>query len=393
MSMYPKHMFFTSESVTEGHPDKFCDQISDAVLDECLRRDSMARVACECYVTMGMLIVGGEVTTHALFDVAQLARQVGTRIGYTSPKYGFDVNTAAVVRTIHAQSPDISQGVVRKGGQIGAGDQGLMFGYACRQTRELMPLPIMLAHKLARQLASVRKSGALPYLGPDGKTQVTVEYRDGKPARVDYVVIAASHTEDVVTRDGRFTSPAAKREIIEKVVEPVVGNLLDRKTTVTVNGTGKFLVSGPQGDTGLTGRKIMVDTYGGWAVHGGGAFSGKDATKVDRSGGYMTRYVAKNLVAARLADECLVQVGYCIGLSDPVSVMVNTYGTGRIADEALATLVRKVFPLSPKGMIDHLKLREPIYLKTAAYGHFGRREFPWERVDATEQLLASARKM
>jgi S-adenosylmethionine synthetase len=318
-------------------------------------------------------------------------RELGNDIGYTSPEYGFDVNTAAIIRTIHAQSPDISMGVSKKGKEIGAGDQGIMFGYGCNQTKELMPLPITLAHKLAMKLAEVRKKKVLPYLGPDGKTQVTVEYRDGKPLRVDYVVIAASHTAAVVTRDGKFTTDKAKQEIIAKVVRPVVGDLLDRKTKITVNGTGKFLVSGPQADTGLTGRKIIVDTYGGWAVHGGGAFSGKDPTKVDRSAGYMARYVAKNIVAAGLAKECLVQLGYCIGLVDPVSVMVNTYGTGKLSDEALSKLVRQVFPLSPGGIIDHLDLRKPVYRKTAAYGHFGRKEFAWERVDATEELLAKAK--
>lgn len=388
MSMYPRNMFFTSESVAEGHPDKFCDQISDAVLDECLKHDPMSRVACETYVTMGMLIVGGEITTEALFDVAQLVRDVGNEVGYTSPKYGFDVNTAAIIRTIHAQSPDIALGVCRTGGEIGAGDQGLMFGFACSQTPELMPLPIILAHRLAMKLAEVRKTNTLPYLGPDGKTQVTVEYREGKPLRVDYVVIAASHTDEVVTADGKFTTDDAKEEIIAKVVRPVVGDLTDRKTQITINGTGKFLVSGPQCDTGLTGRKIIVDTYGGWAVHGGGAFSGKDATKVDRSAGYMARYVAKNIVGAHLAEECLVQISYCIGLVDPVSVMVNTFGTGRLSDEAMAHLVRRVFPLSPKGMIDHLKLREPVYRKTAVYGHFGRPEFTWEHLDAVDELLA-----
>ena len=393
MSMNPKNMFFTSESVTEGHPDKFCDQISDVVLDECLRQDPLSRVACECYVTMGLLAVGGEVTTNAMFDVAKVVRDLGNEIGYTAPKYGFDVNTAAIVRTIHAQSPDISQGVSREGGQIGAGDQGIMFGYACNQTEELMPLPITMAHQLARKLSEVRKQKVLPYLGPDGKTQVTVEYRDGKPLRIDYVVIAASHTNEVVTPDGMYTTEDAKQEIITEVVQPVVGHLLDEESTIAVNGTGKFLVSGPQGDTGLTGRKIIVDTYGGWAVHGGGAFSGKDPTKVDRSGGYMARYVAKNLVAAELADECLVQLGYCIGLVDPVSVMVNSYGTGKVSDEVLAKLVRKVFPLSPHGIIDHLKLRKPVYRNTAAYGHFGRSEFRWEKVDATEELLAKARNV
>ena len=390
MTLYPDHMFFTSESVTEGHPDKFCDQISDAVLDECLRQDPMAHVACESYVTMGMLIVGGEVTTSAMFDVAKVVRDLGNDVGYVSPKYGFDVNTAAVVRTIHAQSPDIASGVSRADGQIGAGDQGMMFGYACRQTEELMPLPIMLAHGLARKLADVRKTHLLPYLGPDGKTQVTVEYRGSKPVRVEHVVIAASHTDEVVTKDGRFTTDEAKQEIIDHVVRPVIGDLEDDNTKITVNGTGKFLVSGPQADTGLTGRKIIVDTYGGWSVHGGGAFSGKDPTKVDRSAAYMARYIAKNLVKAGLADECLIQLGYCIGLVDPVSVMVNTYGTGALGEDALAALVRKVFPLSPAGMIDHLKLRRPIYRSTATYGHFGRPEFAWERVDAVDELLAKA---
>jgi S-adenosylmethionine synthetase len=385
--MYPKNMFFTSESVTEGHPDKFCDKISDAVLDECLRHDPMSRVACETYVTMGLVNVGGEITTKALFDVAKVAREIGNEIGYVSPEYGFDVNTAAIIRTIHAQSPDISMGVSKKGKEIGAGDQGIMFGYACTQTEELMPLPITLAHKLAMKLTEVRKKKVLPYLGPDGKTQVTVEYRGGKPARVDYVVIAASHTAAAVTRDGKFTTDAAKQEIIAKVVRPVIGDLLDKKTKITVNGTGKFLVSGPQADTGLTGRKIIVDTYGG------GAFSGKDPTKVDRSAGYMARYVAKNVVAAGLAEECLVQLGYCIGLVDPVSVMTNTYGTGKLPDDALAKLVRQIFPLSPHGIIEHLKLRRPVYCPTAAYGHFGRKEFAWERVDATAELKAKAKKI
>ncbi|BCS32052.1 S-adenosylmethionine synthase [Luteitalea sp. TBR-22] len=391
MTPYPDHMFFTSESVAEGHPDKFCDQVSDAVLDECLRQDPDARVACECYVTMGALIIGGEITSTALFDPADVARQVGNAIGYSSPEYGFDVNTAAILRTIHAQSPDIARGVMQAGGQIGAGDQGLMFGYACSQTPELMPLPIQLAHRLATRLADVRKRKELPYLGPDGKTQVTVEYQGGKPLRVDHVVIAASHTAAVVTRDGTHTTDEAKQEIVDQVVRPVIGGLLDERTTIVVNGTGKFLVSGPQGDTGLTGRKIIVDTYGGWSVHGGGAFSGKDATKVDRSAGYMTRYIAKNIVAAGLADQCLVQVGYCIGVVDPVSVMVHTYGTGTIGDDALAAVVRQVFPLSPRGIIDHLHLREPVYAKTAAYGHFGRNGFTWEHIDATDELLAKAR--
>jgi S-adenosylmethionine synthetase len=282
--------------------------------------------------------------------------------------------------------------VTKTGGEIGAGDQGMMFGFACRQTKELMPLPIMLAHKLAMKLAEVRKRKILPYLGPDGKTQVTVEYRDGKPVRVDYVVVAAQHTADVVTCDGRLMTDDAKEEIIEKVVRPTLGELADNKTKITVNGTGKFLVAGPQADSGLTGRKIIVDTYGGWALHGGGAFSGKDATKVDRSAGYMARYIAKNLVASELANECLVQLAYCIGLVDPVSVLINTYGTGRRSDSELARIVQKVFPLSPKGMINHLRLRRPIFRKTATYGHFGRDEvdFSWESVDAIDELRAKA---
>ena len=392
MPMYPPNMFFTSESVTEGHPDKLCDQVSDAVLDACLTEDPESRVACETYVTLGMMMVGGEITTRAQLNVDSLVRRLGSEIGYSSPLYGYDVNTAGILRAFHQQSPDIAQGVSHADEKLGAGDQGMMFGYACRQTDELMPLPIMLAHRLAMQLAMVRKRRVLPFLGPDGKSQVTVEYRDGKPVRVDYVVLACQHTPDVVTTDGKFMSEEAKRQVIDAVARPVLGDLVDENTRFTVNGAGKFLVGGPQADTGLTGRKVVVDTYGGWAMHGGGAFSGKDPTKVDRSAGYMARYVAKNIVAAGLADECLLQLGYCIGHVDPVSVMVNTYGTGRLADGALSALVRDVFPLSPKGMIDHLKLREPVYRKTAAYGHFGRPGFNWENVDATEALLARARK-
>ena len=393
MPMYPQHMSFTSESVTEGHPDKLCDQISDAVLDECLRQDPESRVACETYATMGLVIVGGEVTTRASFDVASVVRALGNDVGYTSPQHGFDANTCAIANVLHAQSPDIARGVSRPDRAIGAGDQGLMFGFACRQTPELMPLPIVLAHRLTRRLAEVRRSGVLPWLGPDGKAQVTVEYDGGRSQRVAWVVLAAQHTADVVTPDGQFTTEEAKREIIATVVIPVLGDLVDERTTLTVNGTGKFLIGGPQADTGMTGRKNVVDTYGGWAPHGGGAFSGKDPTKVDRSAGYMARYVAKNLVAAGLADDCLVQLGYCIGLADPVSVMVNTHGTGRVPDDSLATVVRRVFPLSPRGMIDHLELLRPVYRRTAAYGHFGRsdEEFAWERVDAVDELLATVR--
>jgi S-adenosylmethionine synthetase len=392
MPMYPPNMFFTSESVTEGHPDKLCDQVSDTVLDACLAEDPDSRVACEAYVTLGMMIIGGEITTRAQFNVDSLVRRLGNEIGYSSPLYGYDVNTGGILRAFHRQSPDIAHGVSRASGNLGAGDQGLMFGYACRQTDELMPLPVMLAHRLAMRLADARKQKVLPFLGPDGKSQVTVEYRDGKPVRVDHVVLACQHTADIVTPDGKFMTEEAKQQVIDAVARPVLGDLVDEKTTFTVNGAGKFLVGGPQADTGLTGRKVIVDTYGGWAMHGGGAFSGKDPTKVDRSAGYMARYVAKNIVAAGLADECVLQLGYCIGQVDPVSVMVNTYGSGRIADSALSALVRNVFPLSPKGMIDHLKLREPVYRKTAAYGHFGRPGFSWENVDATEALLDKSTK-
>lgn len=390
--MYPKEMFFTSESVTEGHPDKLCDQVSDAMLDECLRQDPQSRVACNTYVTMGMMIIGGEITTDAMFNVDAMVRKLGNNIGYSSPLYGYDVNTGVILRAFHPQSPDINQGVSQGDGNIGAGDQGMMFGYACRQTPELMPLPIMLAHALAKRLAEVRKLKMLLFLGPDGKSQVTVEYRDGKAVRADYVVLACQHTPDVVTPDGKFMEEEAKRQVIDHVARPVLGHFIDDKTKFTVNGTGKFLVGGPQADTGLTGRKIIADTYGGWAVHGGGAFSGKDPTKVDRSAGYMARYVAKNIVASGLAEECLVQLGYCIGLVDPVSVMVNTFGTGGLPDKALAALVRDVFPLSPAGMINHLRLREPIYLKTAAYGHFGRPEFRWEATDAVDELLSNTKR-
>jgi S-adenosylmethionine synthetase len=393
MPMYPQDMLFTSESVTEGHPDKLCDQISDAVVDACLRQDPASRVACETYATMGLVVVGGEVTTRAVLDVAALVRALAADIGYTGPQYGFDAHTCAVASLLHAQSPDIAQGVARGDDTLGAGDQGLMFGFACRQTPELMPLPIMLAHRLTRRLTEVRRQGVLPWLGPDGKAQVTVEYEAGRPRRVAWAVIAAQHTVEAATPDGRFTSEEAKRAIAAAVVEPVLGDLLDADTTITVNGTGTFLIGGPQADTGMTGRKNIVDTYGGWAPHGGGALSGKDPTKVDRSAGYMARYVAKNLVAAGLADSCLVQLGYCIGLVDPVSVMVDAAGTGTLEDGALSAVVRRVFPLSPGGMIDHLDLRRPIYRAAAASGHFGRTdvEFPWERVDAVDAVLAAAR--
>ena len=395
MSMYPKDMLFTSESVTEGHPDKLCDQISDAVLDECLAADSASHVACNTYATMDLVIVGGEVTTQAQLNMDDVVRKLGAEIGYTSPELGLDVSTCSILRAIHPQSLDINMGVSQAEGKIGAGDSGLMFGYACRQTPELMPLPIMLAHRLAMKLAEVRKNSVLPFLGPDGKTQVTVEYRDGRPVRVDCVVIAAQHTEAALTADGSFMTDDARQEIIDQVARPVLGDLIDSRTRFTVNGTGKFLVGGPTADSGMTGRKNIVDTYGGWAMHGGGAFSGKDPTKVDRSAGYMARYIAKNIVAAGLAEECLVQLGYCIGLVDPISVMVNAFGAGQISDKALAALVREVFPLSPKGMIDHLDLLRPVYRKIAAYGHFGRADIDlaWERVNAIDELLAKAKKV
>jgi len=388
MPLYPRNMLFTSESVTEGQPDKFCDQIADAVVDECLKRDPASRVACDAYVTAGNVFVGGEVTSRAALNVEQLVRDVGNEVGYSSPAFGFDVNTCTIARAIHQQSPDIR--VLRPGGVVGAGDQCVVFGFACNQTAELMPLPIVLANRLAMRLAEVRKKEILPYLGPDGKTQVTLEYRDGKALRADSVVIAAQHAREVLTRDGLYLTDDAKQEIVSRVVLPVLGNLGDRKTRITVNGTGRFVVGGPQAATGLTGRKSVADTYGGWAPHGGGAFSGKDPSKVDRSAGYMARCVAKNVVAAGLADECLVQLAYCIGEADPVSVMVTACGTGTLADEALSKLVRRVFPLSPRGMIDHLGLDEPIFRKTAAYGHFGRTDLdlPWERTNLADELLA-----
>jgi S-adenosylmethionine synthetase len=394
MPLFPKNMCFTSESVTEGHPDKICDQVSDAVVDECLRRDPTSRVACDVYLTMDTIVVGGEVTTRADVNVAQLVRDVASEVGYGCPAFGFDAATCTIICALHPQSPDIKMGVSLPGGTIGAGDQGLVFGFACNQTVELMPLPIVLAHKLAMRLAEVRKKEILSYLGPDGKTQVTIEYREGKPVRVDQVVIAAQHTKEVLTRDGEHLIDDAKQEIIARVVTPVLGRFVDRKTRVTVNGTGKFLLGGPQADTGLTGRKTIVDTYGGWAPHGGGAFSGKDPSKVDRSAGYMARYIAKNVVAAGLADECLLQLAYCIGGVEPVSVMVTTSGTGTLTDDALSRLVRAVFPLSPKAMIEHLRLLEPVYQKTAAYGHFGRTDvdLAWERTDMADELLAKVIK-
>jgi S-adenosylmethionine synthetase len=377
--------FFNSESVTEGHPDKVCDQISDAVLDAVLAEDPTGRVACETFVARGLVIVGGEITTKTYIDVDKLVREVVKDIGYTRPEYAFDSSSCAILSAIGRQSPDISQGVDTGG----AGDQGIMFGYACRETDELMPLPIMLAHKLTRKLAEVRRSGELSYLGPDGKSQVSVEYLDGRPVRVDTVVVSTQHGPEILDKSGDQITEKSRKEIIDTVIRPVLGKrLIDDKTRFLINPTGKFVVGGPASDTGLTGRKIIVDTYGGRAPHGGGAFSGKDPTKVDRSACYMARYIAKNVVAAGLASECTVQLAYAIGVAEPVGVYFDTHGTG-VADESrIEAAVRKFFPMTPKGIIDTLKLRRPIYRQTAAYGHFGRTEkgFEWEKTDKADAL-------
>ena len=373
---------FTSESVTEGHPDKISDQISDAILDAALTKDPKARVACETLVTTGLVVVAGEITTEAVIDYGRVAREAIREIGYTRAKYGFDCDTCAVLSALDRQSPDIAMGVDTGG----AGDQGLMFGFACNETPELMPLPIQLAHQLARRLSEVRKSGELPYLRPDGKSQVTVEYRDGRPFRLEAVVISSQH-------DAEVTNEQLRAEIQEKVIKYTVSpELLDNNTKYHINPTGRFVTGGPQGDAGVTGRKIIVDTYGGYAPHGGGAFSGKDPTKVDRSAAYMARYVAKNIVAAGLADRCEVQLAYAIGVAEPVSILVQTEGTGRISDAALSKLVREHFDLTPRGIIESLNLRRPIYKATAAYGHFGRSEdsFTWEKTDKAEALRATA---
>jgi S-adenosylmethionine synthetase len=371
---------FTSESVTEGHPDKIADQISDAVLDAVLTDDPRARVACETLVTTGLVVIAGEITTSARIDFQGVARETIREIGYTRAKYGFDCDTCSVLSAIDRQSPDIAMGVDTGG----AGDQGLMFGFACNETPELMPLPIQLAHKLSLKLSEVRKSGALPYLRPDGKSQVTIEYRDGKPFRVDTIVISSQH-------DSKVTTEQLREEVLAQVIKPTVSNeLVDNKVKYHINPTGRFVTGGPQGDAGLTGRKIIVDTYGGYAPHGGGAFSGKDPTKVDRSAAYMARYIAKNIVAAGLADRCLVQLAYAIGVAEPVSILVDTYGTGRISDIKLSSLVRETFRLTPRGIIEDLKLQRPIYKATAAYGHFGREGFSWEATDRAEELRTAA---
>lgn len=385
-----KH-YFSSESVTEGHPDKLCDQISDGVLDACLTNDIYARVACETYVTMGLLIVGGEITIRGFVHVHDICRGIIEDIGYNHPKYGFDFHTCAILNAIHSQSPDISQGVDAGG----AGDQGIMFGYACDETKELMPLALMLAQKLAMRLTQVRKNKILKYLGPDGKTQVTIEYDNDKPVRVDSVVLASQHTDDILDKSGKRITEKARREIIREVAGPILKGWVDKDTKYFVNQTGKFVIGGPQSDTGMTGRKIIVDTYGGAVAHGGGAFSGKDPTKVDRSAAYMCRYIAKNIVAAGLAEKCLIQLAYVIGRADPLSVMVKTEGTSVISEESLVKLVRQNFQLTPKGIIESLNLRRPIYRKTASYGHFGRpeAEFTWEKTDKAAGLKKQASRL
>ena len=384
--MVAKRFLFTSESVTEGHPDKIADQISDSVLDAIFAQDPFGRVACESLVTTGLVLVAGEVTTTASIDVQKIARDVIRGVGYINAEFGFDAETCSVLTALHGQSPDIDQGVSEGKGlhaEQGAGDQGLMFGYACDETPELMPMPIMLAHRIVKRLAEVRKNGTLPFLRPDGKSQVTVEYVGQHPTRVDTVVVAAQH-------DPRTALPQISADILEHVVKPVIPpEMLDHhKVTYHINPTGRFVIGGPMGDCGLTGRKIIVDTYGGMAGHGGGCFSGKDPTKVDRSASYMARFVAKNIVAAGVAQRCLVQLAYVIGVADPVSVMVDTYGTGSVDEELLVKAVREIFPLKPAGIIAHLDLRRPIFQHTAAYGHFGRSEaeFTWERTDKAEEL-------
>ncbi|RKY36998.1 MAG: methionine adenosyltransferase [Candidatus Omnitrophota bacterium] len=374
----------SSESVACGHPDKLCDQISDAVLDAILKNDSFARVACETFVTTGLVIVGGEITTKTYVDIQQLVKKVVKNIGYINPVYGFSYNTCAIVNAINRQSSDIAMGVDRGG----AGDQGMMTGYACKETAELMPLPIMLAHKLVQRMKALREDNTLNYLGPDGKAQVTLLYEQGRPKMVTSVVLACQHNESILDSSGANITEQAKNQIIDLIAKPVLEQWMDKETKFYVNATGKFVIAGPQSDTGMTGRKIIVDTYGGVVPVGGGAFSGKDPTKVDRSAAYMARYIAKNVVASGVAEKCYLQLAYCIGVEDPVSVFVDTYGTGEISDSKISELVRKVFPLTPKGIIKELDLLKPIYLKTACHGHFGRETegFTWEKTDKANIL-------
>jgi len=388
--MQPSNRLFTSESVSEGHPDKLCDQISDAVLDACLADDPESHVACETYATTGMVLVGGEITTRTYVDIQTLAREVVRDIGYTDPDFGIDYESMAILNTIHSQSPDIDQGVSGRGlaeytGQQGAGDQGMMFGFACRETPELMPAPIMYAHRILERAAELRKSGAIAWLRPDAKSQVTLEYEDHRPIRVDTVVVSHQHDPEVKYDEIRET-------IIERVVKPILEptGLLGSDVKYFVNPTGRFVIGGPMGDTGLTGRKIIVDSYGGMGRHGGGAFSGKDPSKVDRSAAYMARYVAKNIVAAGLAERCEIEVAYAIGVPFPVSVMVESFGTSSVPDDRIAAAVTKVFDLSPSGIIRVLDLKKPVYRATAAYGHFGRNGFSWERTDKAEDLRKAA---
>ncbi|WP_303850446.1 methionine adenosyltransferase [Seleniivibrio woodruffii] len=379
--MNSKKYLFTSESVSEGHPDKIADQISDAILDAMLTDDPNSRVACETLVTTGLAVVSGEVTTSTYVDIQSIVRETIRQIGYTRAKFGFDADTCGIITTLNKQSPDIAMGVDTGG----AGDQGLMFGYACDETPELMPMPIMLAHKITKRLSEVRKSGELSYLRPDSKSQVTIEYDGYTPLRVDTVVVSSQHSEDI-------RLDVLKHDIIEKVIKPVIpSDMLDDKCKYHINPTGRFVIGGPMGDCGLTGRKIIVDTYGGMGRHGGGAFSGKDPSKVDRSAAYAARWVAKNIVAAGLAKRCEIQVAYAIGVAEPVSVMVNTFGTAEVDEQLIEKAVMEVFDLTPKGIITALDLRRPIYRKTAAYGHFGRSEFSWENTDKVDALLAAIR--
>lgn len=384
--MKDNRYLFTSESVGEGHPDKLCDQISDAVLDACLTNDSSSHVACETFASAGMVLVGGEITTNDYIPIDEIARNVARKIGYTDSDYGLDYKSMAVMNMIHSQSPDINQGVVGKGlkeyeGQQGAGDQGMMFGFACSETPELMPAPIMYSHNLLRKATELRKNKTLSWLRPDAKSQVTIEYEGHKPVRIDAVVISHQHDPDVSDKD-------IKEGIIEQIIKPVLipTGLLDDKTKYFINPTGRFVIGGPFGDTGLTGRKIIVDTYGGMGRHGGGAFSGKDPSKVDRSAAYMARYIAKNVVASGLAERCEVQLAYAIGVPFPVSIMVDTFGTGKVSDFAISEAVKEVFDCSPAGIVKTLDLLKPVYSKTASYGHFGRSEFTWEKTDKVDEL-------